>query len=114
MRHRSNKASRSLWRSIEFTSNSKHSRQQSTSSKSNLRHFARNDLSSYEKLLLKGGADKDFRVKYNVAKTKEDFVALAIEDGFEFTVAELEAVLKEEELDFESSGNPRSRAVWLR
>ncbi|MDQ8209120.1 Nif11-like leader peptide family natural product precursor [Coraliomargarita sp. SDUM461003] len=67
-----------------------------------------------EKLLLKGGADKDFRVKYNVAKTKEDFVALAIEDGFEFTVAELEAVLKEEELDFESSGNPRSRAVWLR
>lgn len=67
-----------------------------------------------EKLLLAGGADKHFRVKYNAAKTKEDFIALAAADGYDFTVEELDAVLKEEELDFESSGNPRSRAVWIR
>jgi len=47
VRHRSNKASRNLWRSIGFTPDSKRSRQQSTSSNSNFRLFALNDLSSY-------------------------------------------------------------------
>jgi len=67
-----------------------------------------------EKLLLAGGADKNLRAKYNVIETKETFVATANEDGYEFTAEELDAVLKEEELDFASSGNPRSRAIWLR
>jgi predicted ribosomally synthesized peptide with nif11-like leader len=67
-----------------------------------------------EKLLLAGGTDKNLRAKYNVIETKEKFVESAAADGFEFTLEELEAFLKEEELDFESSGNPRSRAIWLR
>lgn len=67
-----------------------------------------------EKLLFAGGADKVLRAKYNAIETKESFVAAAAADGFEFTVAELEAVLHEEDLDFASSGNPRSRQIWLR
>jgi predicted ribosomally synthesized peptide with nif11-like leader len=67
-----------------------------------------------EKLLLAGGTDKNLRAKYNVIETMEKFVETANADGFDFTQEELIAVLKDEELDFESSGNPRSRAIWLR
>ena len=67
-----------------------------------------------EKLLLDGGSDKHIRAKYNIIETKEKFVEAAKEDGYDFTIPELDAVLVEEELDFESSGNPRSRAIWLR
>ncbi len=67
-----------------------------------------------EKLLLAGGTDKNLRAKYNVIETMEQFVEIANADGYEFTQAELIEVLKDEELDFESSGNPRSRAIWLR
>lgn len=67
-----------------------------------------------EKLLLAGGTDKDLRAKYNVIETMDQFVATANGDGYEFSSAELTDFLKEEELDFESSGNPRSRAIWLR
>ncbi len=69
---------------------------------------------SVEKLLLAGGSDKVLRAKYNVIETKEKFVAAAKEDGYDFSVPELEEFLDEEGLDFESSGNPRSRQVWLR
>lgn len=67
-----------------------------------------------EKLLFAGGADKQVRYRYNAIETKEKFVEAAAEDGYEFTVEELEAVLKEEDFDFESSGNPRTRQIWLR
>lgn len=67
-----------------------------------------------EKLLLAGGTDKDLRARYNVIETMEQFVEIANADGYEFTQDELVAVLKEEELDFESAGNPRCRAIWLR
>ena len=67
-----------------------------------------------EKLLLAGGSDKVLRAKYNVIETMDQFVETANADGYEFSKEELLAVLKEEELDFESSGNPRSRAIWLR
>lgn len=67
-----------------------------------------------EKLLLAGGTDKDLRAKYNVIETMDQFVEAANADGYDFTQDELIQVLKEEELDFESSGNPRSRAIWLR
>jgi predicted ribosomally synthesized peptide with nif11-like leader len=67
-----------------------------------------------EKLLLAGGKNKALKAKYNEPETKAEFVALAATDGYEFTVAELETVLKEEDLDFASSGNPRSRQIWLR
>lgn len=67
-----------------------------------------------EKLLLDGGKDKNLRAKYNIIETMEQFVQTANADGYDFTQEELMAVLKEEELDFESSGNPRARAIWLR
>jgi predicted ribosomally synthesized peptide with nif11-like leader len=67
-----------------------------------------------EKLMFAGGADKVLRAKYNTIETKEQFVEVAKADGYEFTVEELTAVLKEEALDFECSGNPRSRQIWLR
>lgn len=67
-----------------------------------------------EKLLLAGGKDKKLRAKYNVIETKDEFIAAANADGFVFTGDELDAVLKDEALDFASSGNPRSRQIWLR
>jgi predicted ribosomally synthesized peptide with nif11-like leader len=67
-----------------------------------------------EKLLFAGGKNKVLRAKYNEIETKELFVATAKADGYEFTIQELDAVLKEENLDFESSGNPRTRQIWLR
>lgn len=65
-----------------------------------------------ERLLKAGGKDKALRAKYNVIETKEEFVRSAAADGYDFTVAELEAVLDEEGDSFESSGNPRSRQIW--
>ena len=67
-----------------------------------------------EKFLFAGGKDKKLRAKYNVIETKEEFVATAKADGYDFTVDELDAVLKTEDLDFASSGNPRTRQIWLR
>ena len=67
-----------------------------------------------EKLLLAGGADKKLRAKYNVVKSKAELVAMAAGDGYNFTLEELDAVLKEEDLTFESTGNPPFRAIWLR
>ena len=67
-----------------------------------------------EKLLLAGGKDKALRCKYNVIETKEEFISTAAEDGYVFTQDELDAVLKEEALDFASAGNPRTRQIWLR
>ena len=67
-----------------------------------------------EKLLFAGGKDKVLRAKYNVIETKEEFIRTAAADGFEFTLEELNTVLTGEGLEFESSGNPRSRQIWLR
>ena len=67
-----------------------------------------------ERLLFAGGKDKVLRAKYNVIETMEKFVDSANADGFDFTAEELTEVLKEEDLDFECSGNPRSRQIWLR
>lgn len=67
-----------------------------------------------EKLLFAGGADKELKAKYNAIETKEKFAIEAAADGYEFTVAELDDVLKEEDLTFESEGNPRQRSIWLR
>jgi len=47
-----------------------------------------------EKLLFAGGADKALRLKYNQIETKENFVTTAAADGYEFTVKELDEVLK--------------------
>lgn len=67
-----------------------------------------------EKLLTAGGSDKDLRIKYNIIETKEEFVATANAEGYDFTTEELDAVLKEEDFSFESYGNPRTRGIWIR
>ena len=65
-------------------------------------------------LLIKGGNDKVFRVKYDNTFVMEKFVELAIADGFEFTVEELKEVLKENGDLFESYGNPPKKGIWIR
>ncbi len=67
-----------------------------------------------EKLLMAGGADKELRIKYNIIETKEDFVATANAEGYDFTSDELDAVLVEEDFSFDSYGNPRTRGIWIR
>lgn len=69
---------------------------------------------SVEELLLKGGSDKEFRVKYDNVMSKEAFVELAITEGYDFTVDELTAVLRENGDMFESYGNPPKRSIWLK
>lgn len=65
-----------------------------------------------EELLIAGGADEKLRNKYDVLKTKEEFVVMAKTDGFEFTIADLDAVLRESGDAFESFGNPPKRVIW--
>ncbi len=69
---------------------------------------------SVEDLLEKGGSDKQFRVKYDNAMTKEVFVDLAIADGYDFTIEELTTVLRENGDIFDSYGNPPKKSIWLR
>jgi len=78
----------------------------------NIKHIMSKE--NVEKLLMAGGSDKELRIKYNIIETKEDFVATANADGYVFTEAELDAVLEEEEFDFASYGNPRTRGIWIR
>ncbi len=69
---------------------------------------------SVEELLIKGGSDKQFRIKYDNALSKESFVKEAKADGYDFTVEELTAVLRENGDMFESYGNPPKKSIWLR
>lgn len=69
---------------------------------------------SVEDLLIKGGSDKEFRIKYDNTLSEEKFVELAHTDGFEFTVEELIAVLRENGDMFESYGNPPKKSIWLK
>jgi len=65
-----------------------------------------------EKLLIAGGEDKHLRARYDVPGTREEFVTMAAEDGYQFTVEELDAVLKESGDVFEKNGNPPKRQIW--
>jgi hypothetical protein len=65
-----------------------------------------------EDLLVAGGEDKNVRAKYDVPATMEEFVSLAAEDGYQFTVEELAVVLKESGDVFEKNGNPAKRQIW--
>jgi hypothetical protein len=69
---------------------------------------------SVEELLLKGGSDRQFRVKYDNTFTMDKFVEFAMLDGFEFTVDELKAVLKQNGDIFDSNGNPPKKSIWQR
>lgn len=65
-----------------------------------------------EKFLIKGGEDKKFRFKYEDIDDKQEFCDLAKTEGFDFTVEELDAVLKESGDTFDSGGNPRKKSIW--
>lgn len=65
-----------------------------------------------ERLLIAGGKDKVLRLKYDEIETKPLFVAEANKDGFDFTIEELDLVLRESGDSFESFGNPRKRGIW--
>jgi hypothetical protein len=71
--------------------------------------MARKDV---EKLLVAGGEDKNIRARYDVPGTREEFVALAAQDGYIFSIEELDAVLKESGDVFEKNGNPSKRQIW--
>ena len=65
-----------------------------------------------EQLLIAGGADDALRRHYDALQTKEEFVARARRDGYDFTVEELDQVLRESGDAFESFGNPPKRMIW--
>ena len=65
-----------------------------------------------EALLIAGGEDKHLRAKYDVPATKEEFIVLAAADGYDFTIEELDAVLKASGDVFEKNGNPAKRSIW--
>lgn len=65
-----------------------------------------------EALLIAGGGNEKLRMKYDTLKTKEDFVAMAAQDGYAFTLAEFDAVLNESGDSFDLIGNPAKRQIW--
>lgn len=67
---------------------------------------------SVEDLLIAGGKDAKLRMGYDAIKTREDFVAQAVKDGYDFTLAEFDAVLNESGDSFDLIGNPAKRQIW--
>jgi len=67
---------------------------------------------SVEELLARGSKDREFRLKYDSVMTKERFVEVALTEGYDFTVQELTAVIRENGDMFESYGNPPKRSIW--
>ena len=65
-----------------------------------------------ERLLIAGGENKDVKLKYNAIRTKEDFVSTANDEGYDFTIEELDKVLHESGDDFTTFGNPPARSIW--
>jgi hypothetical protein len=65
-----------------------------------------------ENLLIAGGSDEKIRARYDALKTKEDFVARAKVDGFNFSIEDLDAVLRESGDSFDIVGNPAKRMIW--
>lgn len=67
---------------------------------------------SVEDLLIAGGENEELRIRYDSIKTKEDFVALAVKEGYNFTRDEFDAVLNESGDSFDLIGNPAKRQIW--
>ncbi len=67
---------------------------------------------SVEDLLIAGGGNEELRMRYDSIKTKEDFIALAVKEGYDFTVDEFDAVLNESGDSFDLIGNPAKRQIW--
>ena len=67
---------------------------------------------SAEELLIAGGENEELKMRYDSIKTKEDFIALAITEGYDFTLEEFDAVLNESGDSFDLIGNPAKRQIW--
>ena len=67
-----------------------------------------------EALLIAGGSDAKLQARYDVLKTKEDFVAQAAAEGYDFTLEEFDKVLNESGDSFDLIGNPAKRQIWWR
>jgi hypothetical protein len=65
-----------------------------------------------EELLIAGGGEVKIRLKYDALKTKEEFIQQARIDGYEFSIEELNAVLRESGDSFDLVGNPTKRMIW--
>ena len=69
---------------------------------------------SVEDLLIAGGEDEQVRFRYDVIKTKEEFVEAASKEGYDFTVEDFDDVLRESGDSFDLIGNPAKRQIWWR
>lgn len=67
---------------------------------------------SVEDLLIAGGSKEELRMRYDALKTKEAFIALAVQEGYDFTAEEFDAVLNESGDSFDLIGNPAKRQIW--
>lgn len=65
-----------------------------------------------EALLIAGGENKEIRLKYDLIKTKDEFVTTAVSDGYDFTIEELDFVLNQSGDSFDLIGNPAKRQIW--
>ncbi|MBC8414725.1 MAG: Nif11-like leader peptide family natural product precursor [Nitrospira sp.] len=65
-----------------------------------------------EELLIAGGNNEAIRMRYDALKTKDDFIAFASGEGYEFTREEFDAVLNESGDSFDLIGNPAKRQIW--
>ncbi len=65
-----------------------------------------------ENLLIAGGEKEELRMRYDSIKTKEDFIALAVSEGYDFTLDEFDSVLNESGDSFDLIGNPAKRQIW--
>ena len=65
-----------------------------------------------EEFLIAGGKSQDMRNKYDAVRAKDEFVAMAVADSYNFTEEEFDAVLKESGDSFDLIGNPAKRQIW--
>lgn len=65
-----------------------------------------------EDFLIAGGNSQEMRNRFDAVRPKDEFVALAVSEGFDFTAEELDAVLKESGDSFDLIGNPAKRQIW--
>lgn len=65
-----------------------------------------------ERFLIAGGENKVLRLKYDKIGSMPNFVASAVQDGFDFSEDDLKEVLQESGDSFETSGNPPKRDIW--
>lgn len=65
-----------------------------------------------ERLFIDGGKNKDLRQKYNEPESREEFVAMANLDGYDFNVADLNEALRLSGDSFQTYGCPRKRSIW--